>query len=64
MSRLLPVFIIAVGVLLLLGNLHIMSMREIWLLLKTWWPVFLILWGLRMLSNKPSPPAPPKDPGA
>jgi hypothetical protein len=64
MNRLLPVFIIALGILLLLGNLHVMSMYEIWLLLKTWWPVFLILWGLRMLTNKPTPPAPPKEPDA
>jgi hypothetical protein len=58
MSRLLPVFIIALGILLLLGNLRIMSMHEIWEILKVWWPVFLVLWGLRMLTNK-TPPSPP-----
>lgn len=58
MSRLLPVCIIALGVMLLLANLHVMSMHEVWLLLKTWWPVFLIVWGLRMLTNKGNPPPP------
>jgi hypothetical protein len=56
MKYLLPLSIIGIGVLLLLGNLHIMSIHDIWLLLKTWWPVLLILWGLQMISAKSSQP--------
>ncbi|HQQ62599.1 MAG TPA: DUF5668 domain-containing protein [Pseudomonadales bacterium] len=51
MNYLLPLSIIALGALLLLGNLNILSIHEIWLLLKTWWPVIIILWGLHMLAG-------------
>jgi hypothetical protein len=50
MNYLLPLSIIALGILLLLGNLNVLSIREIWLLLKTWWPAIIILWGLHMLA--------------
>lgn len=51
MNYLLPLSIIAIGVLLLLGNLDILHIRDIWHLLATWWPVLIILWGLHMLVN-------------
>ena len=50
MKYLLPLSIIAIGVLLLLGNLDILHIRDIWHLLSTWWPVIIILWGLHMLA--------------
>ncbi len=50
MKYLLPLSIIGIGVLLLLGNLHILSINDIWHLLKTWWPGIIILWGLHMLA--------------
>lgn len=50
MNYLLPLSIIGLGALLLLGNLNVLSIHEIWLLLKTWWPLIIILWGLHMLA--------------
>jgi hypothetical protein len=51
MNYLLPLSIIGLGVLLLLGNLDIFHIRDIWHLLSVWWPILIILWGLHMLSN-------------
>jgi hypothetical protein len=70
MKYLLPLSIITLGILLLLGNLHILSIHDVWNLLKTWWPVLIVLWGLHMLiedmdrrkqrkqNNDQTPPAP------
>ena len=49
MNYLLPISIIAIGVLLLLGNLDILSISQIWDFLLTWWPGVISLWGLHML---------------
>ncbi len=51
MKYLLPLSIIALGVLLLLGNLDILSIHDIWEFLMTWWPLIIILWGVHMLVN-------------
>jgi len=51
MNYLLPLSIIAFGALLLLGNLGILSVREVWHFLMTWWPALIILWGLQMLVS-------------
>lgn len=65
MNYLLPLSIIALGILLLLGNLDILSLSDIWHWLLTWWPVIIILWGIHMLAadldrrkrrNKDDPP--------
>ena len=49
MNYLLPLSIIAIGVLLLLGSLDILSINQIWDFLLTWWPAIIILAGIRML---------------
>ncbi len=51
MNYLLPISIIALGALLLLGNLNILSIHEVWRFLMTWWPAIIILWGLQMLIS-------------
>lgn len=51
MNYLLPLSIIALGVLLLLGNLDILSISDIWDFLMTWWPAIIILAGIHMLVN-------------
>lgn len=51
MNYLLPISIIAFGALLLLGNLNILSIHEVWRFLITWWPAIIILWGLQMLVS-------------
>ncbi len=51
MNYLLPISIIAFGALLLLGNLNILSIHEVWRFLMTWWPAIIILWGLQMLVS-------------
>ena len=51
MNYLLPLSIIAIGALLLLGNLNILSLHDIWDFLMTWWPVLIMLWGLHMLVD-------------
>lgn len=49
MNYLLPLSIIGVGIMLLLGNLNILSLSDIWRFLKTWWLAIIILWGIHML---------------
>lgn len=49
MNYLFPLSIIALGAMLLLGNLGILSIRDIWHFLITWWPALIILWGLQLL---------------
>lgn len=49
MNYLLPLSIIGIGTMLLLGNLDILSLSDIWRFLKTWWPAIIILWGIHML---------------
>jgi hypothetical protein len=51
MNYLLPLSIIALGALLLLGNLGILSIRDVWHFLMTWWPALIILWGLQLLVS-------------
>lgn len=51
MNYLLPLSIIALGALLLLGNLGILSIRDVWHFLLTWWPALIILWGLQLLVS-------------
>lgn len=51
MNYLLPLSIIALGILLLLGNLDILSISDIWDFLMTWWPSIIILAGIHMLVN-------------
>ncbi len=51
MNYLLPLSIIAIGVLLLLGNLNIISIGDIWHLFVTWWPLLIVLWGLQLLIS-------------
>ncbi len=51
MNYLLPLSIIALGAMLLLGNLGILSIRDVWHFLMTWWPALIILWGLQLLVS-------------
>lgn len=51
----LGVILIAIGMLLLLDNMYIMDVGEI---VRTYWPVLLIIWGLNKLTRRSSSPNP------
>lgn len=52
-SRFGSIALIVVGVVFLLHNLDVLSFRLIGELLRTWWPVVLILVGVLGLVGKP-----------
>ncbi len=47
--RLLPAFLIALGLALLLGNLGIVPKEDIRIFFHTWWPLLLVGLGAAML---------------
>ncbi len=47
-----PVILIVVGSLLLLSNLDILPLRELKVLMATWWPLILIALGVSALFRR------------
>src|SRR4051812_34160091 len=41
-----PIVLIALGVLFLLGNLHVITWSQLSLMWARYWPVLIILWGI------------------
>ncbi len=41
-----PVVLIVLGIVCLLGTMHVLSLSRIWHLFANYWPVLLILWGV------------------
>jgi len=49
-----PVILIAIGVIFLLSNLHVIHGWQVWAWFGHWWPVLLILWGVTALVEHAS----------
>jgi hypothetical protein len=45
------VILIVIGVLFLLGNMHVLSWASLWLWFAHYWPLLLILWGVIKLAE-------------
>jgi len=41
-----PLVLIVIGIVCLLGTMHVLSMNRMWHLFANYWPVLLILWGV------------------
>ena len=51
--RILPIFLIAIGLGFLLGNLGVIPSAEVREFFRIWWPAFLIAFGIAALLRPP-----------